>query len=144
MPNKSNNTFEPVLQETKVDLHLLASLLKIVNEQREELEWVLQKQSQLRIEYVTFFKKDLGEIIATLADHKTPDSGLTDLITNVSETFRTDIEKSLSIVDARYQETIQKQIIDRATEELKAATMEHFSKIDELPLPLLFWILEPV
>lgn len=112
--------------EQKVDLYLLKSLLEIVNNNKEDLEWILQKQSQLRIEYLTFFKKDLKEIQTSLADlqnDKIPDKkaviDLTEVLRDVIRLFREDITKSFAIVDTRYQKVVTEKLLTQAAEMLK-------------------------
>jgi inorganic pyrophosphatase/exopolyphosphatase len=112
--------------EQKVDLYLLKSLLEIVNNNKEDLEWILQKQNQLRIEYLTFFKKDLKEIQTSLADlqnDKIPDKkvviDLTEVLRDVIRLFREDITKSFAIVDTRYQKVVTEKLLTQAAEMLK-------------------------
>ena len=112
--------------EQKVDIYLLKSLLEIVNKNKEDLEWILQKQNQLRIEYLTFFKKDLKEIHAGLADlqsDKTPDKkaviDLAEVLKDMIQLFREDIAKSFAIVDTRHQKVLTEKLLTQAAEMLK-------------------------
>ncbi len=108
------------LNNKTTDLTTLKSLLEIIDKSKENLEWVLQRQNQLRVEYLTFFKKDLKEIQASLGeivpDMKSPDL----LLEHVIKPYRDDILKSFHIVDVRHHRMIfVEQTIDRTAQLLK-------------------------
>lgn len=96
------------LVEPKLDIHLMRTLLKIIKEHREELEWLLQRHNQLRMEYITFFKIDRTEIVATLKNQEQSEERINQILQEVSKLFRSDIEKSFALVDVRFQEMSQK------------------------------------
>jgi hypothetical protein len=129
---KSPTSSSNLIEDTKVDVVLLTALLKTVSEHREELEWILQKQSQLRVEYLTFYKKDLSEIIAAISDQKIQQPEMEKMIAEINSTFRKDIEKSLAIVDVKYQESVKEQIIKMAAEDLRNSAMQHISEKNKL------------
>jgi hypothetical protein len=104
----------------KIDIYFLKSLLGIVKDNKEELEWILQKQNQLRIEYLTFFKKDLKEIytnISSLGESTNNDKkvDINSIIQTVIEVFKNDMDKSFSIVDSKFHSSIQEEVINRTT-----------------------------
>ena len=96
-------------QTDKLDLKTLKFHLELIEKSQEQLEWLLTKQSELRIEYLTFFKKDLKEIFAgvqtIMHENASKEEGrhsdFSDIIKQVIETFRKDIEKSFAIIESK-------------------------------------------
>ncbi len=101
-----------------VDLGTLKSLIGLVSEHQSELEWLLNQQSALRAEYLSFFKRDIREIaenIQSLIPEPTAgtESGTpgraTELLLEVIGVVRKDIEASMALVDAALQRLSESQ-----------------------------------
>lgn len=119
---------------TITDLFVLKSLLEVVNNSKENLEWVLQKQNQLRVEYLTFFKKDLKEIQGSLSELFTSNNTI---IETIVKEYREDILKSFAIVDVRYQKVLTtEQTIDKViaglSEDMKKFSEEKNKQFQEI------------
>lgn len=119
---------------TITDLFVLKSLLEIVNNSKENLEWVLQKQNQLRVEYLTFFKKDLKEIQSSLNELTNTNNSIVEAI--IKE-YREDILKSFAIVDVRYQKVLTiEQTIDKVissiSDDMKKYTEEKNEQLQKI------------
>ena len=105
----SENDSLPIVK-SKTDVDHLRVLLGIVKEYKEELEWLLQRQSQLRTEFITFHKKDRAEITLQLKNQLESSDEIELIIKNISNLFRSDLERSLAVVDARYQKISKSEV----------------------------------
>jgi hypothetical protein len=111
------------------DVKQLVNLLNTVKDNKEELEWLLQKQDQLRIEYLTFFKKDFKEISANIKGLNNLGDGFSNrLIESSVNIFRQNIEQSLSIVDSNYYFSIKETILSNLFE----CVTENRNKIEKM------------
>ena len=92
------------------DLDALERLIKLVSENSKQLEWLLDQQSQLRTEYLTFYKKDLKEIFAGLKEILPDEQGagqatlLKQTMERIVQDHRQDLERSYRFIDASYQQ----------------------------------------
>ncbi|MCA9675176.1 MAG: hypothetical protein H6708_27835 [Kofleriaceae bacterium] len=93
-----------------VDFAALERLIKLVAENAKELEWLLDQQSQLRTEYLTFYKKDLKEIFAGLKEIIPEEQGgaqgalLKQTLDRIVQDHRQDLERSYRFIDGTYQQ----------------------------------------
>jgi hypothetical protein len=83
-------------EEKNFEIHL-----GLLGKQKEEINWILEKQAELRSELLAFYKKDIKEIDAAISDIKTDKEDYTfrkDILDKVQANFVTHWEQSYNLI----------------------------------------------